>query len=146
MTRPALVDVNVLLPLLLPQHPVHAAARQWLGLQAKNTTRYALPVQLGVLRLLSQPRVMGNRALLPEAALQTWADLVDAADMQELVAPQPQHALLLRQCVAGRVATPNLWTNAWLAALAMATNSTMVTFDHGFRGFTGLQLTLLQAP
>ena len=146
MMRPALVDVNVLLPLLLPQHPAHAAARQWLGLQAKNTTRYALPVQLGVLRLLSQPRVMGNSALLPEVALQTWADLVDAADMQELVAPQPQHALLLRQCVAGRVATPNLWTNAWLAALAMATNSTMVTFDHGFRGFTGLQLTLLQAP
>ena len=146
MMRPALVDVNVLLPLLLPQHPAHAAARQWLGLQAKNTTRYALPVQLGVLRLLSQPRVMGNSALLPEAALQTWADLVDAADMQELVAPQPQHALLLRQCVAGQVATPNLWTDAWLAALAMATNSTMVTFDHGFRGFTGLQLTLLQAP
>ena len=46
MMRPALVDVNVLLPLLLPQHPAHAAARQWLGLQAKNTTRYALPVQL----------------------------------------------------------------------------------------------------
>ena len=146
MMRPALVDVNVLLPLLLPQHPAHAAARQWLGLQAKNTTRYALPVQLGVLRLLSQPRVMGNSALLPEVALQTWADLVDAADMQELVAPQPQHALLLRQCVAGRVATPNLWTDAWLAALAIATGSTMVTFDQGFRGFAGLQLTLLQAP
>ena len=146
MMRPALVDVNVLLPLLLPQHPAHAAARQWLGLQAKNTTRYALPVQLGVLRLLSQPRVMGNSALLPDVALQTWADLVDAADMQELVAPQPQHGLLLRQCVAGRVATPNLWTNAWLAALAMATHSTMVTFSHGFRGFAGLQLTLLQAP
>lgn len=146
MTQPALVDVNVLLPLLMPQHPAHAAARQWLGLQAKNTTRYALPVQLGVLRLLSQPRVMGNSALLPDVALQTWADLVDAADMQELVAPQPQHALLLRQCVAGRVATPNLWTDAWLAALAIATSSTMVTFDQGFRGFAGLQLTLLQAP
>ena len=146
MTQPALVDVNVLLPLLLPQHPAHAAASQWLGLQAKNTTRYALPVQLGVLRLLSQPRVMGNSALLPDVALQTWADLVDAADMQELVAPQPQHALLLRQCVAGRVATPNLWTDAWLAALAIATGSTMVTFDQGFRGFAGLQLTLLQAP
>lgn len=145
MTRPALVDVNVLLPLLLPQHPAHAAARRWLGLQADSALRCTLPVQLGVLRLLSQPRVMGTSALLPEAALQTWADLVDATGMQELVAPQPQHALLLRQCVAGRAATPNLWTDAWLAALAMATDSHMVTFDHGFRGYAGLQLTLLQA-
>ena len=143
MTRPALVDVNVLLPLLLPQHPAYAAARQWLGLQADNTIHYALPVQLGVLRLLSQPRVMGSSALPPEVALQTWADLVDATGMQELAAPQPQHALLLRQCVAGRVATPNLWTDAWLAALAMATDSNMITFDQGFRGYAGLQLKLL---
>ena len=47
--------------------------------------------------------------------------------------------------VLGVVPTPNLRTDAWLAALAMATDSNMVTFDHGFRGYASLQLTLLQA-
>ena len=143
MTRPALVDVNVLLPLLLPQHAAHAAARAWLGAQPFGRLRYALPVQLGVLRLLSQPRVMGSGVLPPEAALATWSALVAATGMQELHAPQPGHAALLSGAVAGRAATPNLWTDAWLAALAQALGCEMVTFDQAFRSFPGLALKLL---
>ena len=143
MTLPALVDVNVLLPLLLPQHAAHAAAAAWLGQQPAGTIRFALPVQLGVLRLLSQPRIMGSAALAPDVALHTWASLASALDMQELHAPQPGHANLLASLVAGRSATPNLWTDAWLAALASALGCEMVTFDQGFRSFQGLSLKAL---
>ena len=142
---PALVDVNVLLPLLLPQHAAHAAAAAWVADQPAGRLRFALPVQLGVLRLLSQPRVMGAGVLLPEVALRTWDELVAATGLQELQAPQPAHAALFHTLVAGRAATPNLWTDAWLAALAQAAGCEMVTFDHGFRAFSGLPLELLQA-
>lgn len=143
MTRLALVDVNVLLPLLLPQHAAHGAALAWLGQQPAGRLRFALPVQLGVLRLLSQPRVMGSGVLSPESALATWAALVDATGLLELHAPQPAHAALLQGLVAGRAATPNLWTDAWLATLAKCHGCEMVTFDNGFRSFPGLALKLL---
>ena len=143
MTRPALVDVNVLLPLLLPQHVAHATAAAWVGAQPLGRLRFALPVQLGVLRLLSQPRVMGSSALPPEVALRTWVTLVAALGMQELHAPQPTHATLLNALLAGRAATPNLWTDAWLAALTQALGCEMVTFDQGFQSFPGLALKLL---
>lgn len=142
MTRPALVDVNVLLPLLLPQHMAHAAAASWMATQSRSL-RYALPVQLGVLRLLSQPRIMGSSALAPKQALNTWNQLVTATGMQELHAPRPSHPDVLAQLIAGRDAAPNLWTDAWLAALAISLDCEMVTFDKGFRSFRGLVLTLL---
>lgn len=145
MTRPALVDVNVLLPLLLPQHAAHRSAAIWLGTQPAGRLRFALPVQLGILRLLSQPRVMGSGVMSPEAALATWVSLVAAIGLQELHALQPGHAALFSTLVAGRAASPNLWTDAWLAALAQSLDCEMVTFDQGFRSFHGLTLMLLEA-
>lgn len=144
MTRPALIDVNVLLPLLLPQHPAHSSARDWLQAQPAGIGRFSLLTQLGVLRLLSQPRVMGTAVLKPERALQTWHQLVQAVAMEEISIVPPAHAEHLRRLVAGRAATPNLWTNAWLAALALSLDCEMVTFDRGFRQFPNLRLRLLK--
>ena len=143
MTPPALVDVNVLLPLLLPQHSAHKSAAAWFREQPAGRLRYALPVQLGVLRLLSQPKVMGDGVLSPEVALATWAALVAGTGLQELHASQPGHSTQFLVAVAGREATPNLWTDPWLAALAQTRGCEMVTFDKGFRSFPGLTLKLL---
>jgi predicted nucleic acid-binding protein len=45
----------------------------------------------------------------------------------------------------GRAATPNLWTDAWLAALALTHGCEMVTFDKGFRSFKGVAVSVLDA-
>lgn len=146
MTRASLVDVNVLLPLLLPQHPAHEAAHAWLTRRPIDAVAcWAWPTQLGMLRLLSQPRVMGSAALAPARALQTWDQLVAATDLQQIADTPPAHAEHLRSLVAGRATGPNLWTDAWLAALALSLDCEIVSFDRGFRSFAGLQLTLLQA-
>jgi len=42
-----------------------------------------------------------------------------------------------------REPSPDLWTDAWLAALAEASDCEMVTFDRGFRSFSRLKLRLL---
>ncbi len=146
MTRASLLDVNVLLPVLLPQHPAHAAAHAWLMHRPSDAVAYwAWPTQLGVLRLLSQPRIMGDAALAPEQALQTWEALVAAAGLQQIADTPPAHAQHLRRLVAGRATSPNLWTDAWLAALALSLGCEMVSFDRGFRSFAGLHLNLLQS-
>ncbi len=146
MTRASLVDVNVLLPVLLPQHPAHRAAHDWLMQRPSGAlTCWSWPTQLGVVRLLSQPRVMGRAALAPVAALQTWAALVDATGLQQAAHPPPEHAQHLRELAAGRAVSPNFWTDAWLAALALSLDCEMVSFDRGFQSFAGLRLKLLQA-
>jgi uncharacterized protein len=146
MTRASLVDVNVLLPVLLPQHSAHAAAHAWLMHRPSDASTYwAWPTQLGVLRLLSQPRVMGDAALAPERALQTWDRLVAATGLQQIADTPPAHTQHPRMLVARRATSPNLWTDAWLAALALSLDCEMVSFDRDFWSFTGLHLNLLQA-
>jgi predicted nucleic acid-binding protein len=39
--------------------------------------------------------------------------------------------------------SPKLWQDAYLAAFACAGNHSLVTFDQGFRKFTGVRLILL---
>ena len=39
---------------------------------------------------------------------------------------------------------PNLWADAWLAALAQSLDYEVTTFDRGFKSFCGLKLRLLE--
>jgi predicted nucleic acid-binding protein len=54
------------------------------------------------------------------------------------------HDKLWYDNVARREPSPDLWTDAWLAALAQAHDCEMVTFDRGFRSFSKLNLHLLE--
>jgi predicted nucleic acid-binding protein len=53
------------------------------------------------------------------------------------------HAQHWRTHIEGREPSADLWTDAWLAALAQATDCEMTTFDRGFRSFAHLRLRLL---
>ena len=55
-----------------------------------------------------------------------------------------EHESRFTSLVASREATPNVWTDAWLAALAISLDYEMTTFDRGFKSFRGLKLRLLQ--
>jgi len=48
--------------------------------------------------------------------------------------------------VSSREPSPNLWTDAWLAALALSLDYEFTTFDRGFKSFRGLKLRLLEMP
>jgi len=52
----------------------------------------------------------------------------------------------LRDPIESLEPTPNLWTDAWLAALAMSLDYEMTTFDRGFKSFRELNLRLLEMP
>ena len=77
MTRASLVDVNVLLPVVLPQHPAHRAAHDWLMQRPSAAVAYwAWPTQLGVLRLLSQPPDHRLRVGIPVQPHRALAQLI----------------------------------------------------------------------
>jgi predicted nucleic acid-binding protein len=51
----------------------------------------------------------------------------------------------LDQWASREASTPRLWTDAYLAAFAIAGGLRLVTFDRGFSRFPGLDLLLLSA-
>jgi len=138
-----IADANVLLPLLLTNHPHRRVALGWWEGCRDGEVGFCLPVRMAVLRLLSNPRVMGSSVQRPEAA---WAAVEALAAEPRMVAVHevpPAHPAHWRGNVAGREPTPDLWTDAWVAGLAQASACEMVTFDRGFRSFKGLKLRLL---
>ncbi len=141
----SIADVNVFLPLLIRAHPAHRAALDWFEAQPNAGVGWSLPVKLGVLRLLCNPKVMGSDALAPTAALDVWTALAANPRLSEVNRLPADHETHLWRLLAAREPSPNVWTDAWLAALAICLSCEMVTFDRGFRAFDGVELRLLGA-
>jgi predicted nucleic acid-binding protein len=67
-----LPDVNVWLAMAVKQHPHHeAAASYWMELAGRRVW-FCRVTMLGLVRLLSQPKVMGEQALTLTRALATY--------------------------------------------------------------------------
>ncbi len=130
-----LPDVNVLFPLLVSRHAHRHKALKWFdSIHAGEATLCRL-TRLGVLRLLCTPQIMGPDVLKPENAIEALEAL--EADERVTVFQEPEGVdIILKSLVAKRVATPNLWTDAYLAAFAKAAKLQIVTFDRGFSKFT----------
>jgi predicted nucleic acid-binding protein len=138
-----IVDVNVLLPLLCERHPFQASAYAWFDGREADSTGWCLPVRLAILRHLSNDRIMGSGVLRPEESLDVWEQLAQDERMFEVTAPPLSLEHRFRSNVMGREASPKLWTDAWLAALAESLGHELVTFDRGFRNFALTSLHLL---
>jgi uncharacterized protein len=134
-----LPDINVWLALAIEEHPHHAIARAyWNDLQvsplAERNLWFCRVTMLGLVRLLSQPKVMGDRALSLSQAMSVYqgfravpgVGLLPDADSTE-------------QCFTnfiGRKELPNRFcTDAYLAAFSESTGARLVTFDEDFKRF-----------
>ena len=126
-----IVDANVFLPLLTDGHGMRVPALRWWDSCADGDAGLSLPVRMALLRLLSNSRVMGTSTLHPERAWEVVGELI--ADPRVIVIEQPpqSHARYWLASVVGRLPAPDLWTDAWLAALAQATDAEMTTTKSG---------------
>lgn len=138
-----IADANVLFPLLVQGHVAHEVARGWWDEQPDGTVGTCLLTRLAVLRLLTNRVAMNGVPVTPNEALKAWRRL--AADPRSLhVEAEPAaHEPRFVALVSGRESRPNLWTDAWLAALALSLDYEITTFDRGFKSFRGLKLCLL---
>lgn len=142
-----LPDLNVWLALVIAEHPHHAAARRyWSGMaDAMNQGQrlcFCRPTMLGLVRLLSQPKLMGDAVLNLEQAHRVYRDL--RAQPGVAFVPDTEAAdAALPHLLAANLA-PRLWTDAWLAATAQAAGLRLVTFDADFARFQLPRWTQLQ--
>ena len=143
--RPILADVNVWLATLVAGHPHHdAAARWWRGTVLPSGDRVALCrlTQLGLLRLLSNERVMGRRRLNHRLAWSAVMGTVAQPQVDFLAEPDG----IDRELADLRTrpgSSPGFWSDAYLVAFARAGRHRLATFDRGFGRFAGLDLQLL---
>lgn len=138
-----LADVNVLFALLVAGHPHHLPAWQWWQRQPDGNVGLCWLTRMAVLRLLTNTKAMGGQPVVPKAALVAWDTLSADPRCQWLDADAAQEPFL-RRFVTGRQASPNLWSDAWLAALAQSKGWQLTSFDSDFRSFPLLQFEHLK--
>jgi len=138
-----IADTNVLLPVLTDGHAHHGPAVTWWESCDDGDVGLCLPVRMAILRLLTNVRVMGSGTLTPDRAWEVVDQLLNDPRVSMIDQTPQTHTKHWQANVAGRQASPDLWTDAWLAALAQSTDCEMVTFDRGFRSFAKLKLRLL---
>lgn len=141
-----IADANVLFPLLVQGHAAHNVASRWWDEQEDGTVATCLVTRLAVLRLLTNRIAMNGTPVSPGDALDAWKQLAEDPRSVQVEHNLAGHEPRFVNLVSGREPTPNLWTDAWLAAMAMSLDCEIATFDRGFRSFRGLKLRLLTIP
>ncbi len=139
-----LVDVNVWLALVHQRHVDHLVALNWFAKRDADTAVCCRIVQLGLLRLLTNPAVMGDAVQSQEQAWSVWDRL--AQDERVIFSADPQYLeIALRRFTKSKQAGHRQWTDAYLAAFAESGELEMATFDKGFAAYPDLPVTQLIA-
>lgn len=131
-------DLNLLLYAVDESTPHHARAVGWWTEALTGLEPIGLPwvTVLGFVRLTTNPRVF-EHPLSGEAAVDIAAGWFRAPHVAPLD-PGPRHLGIARELIAASGAAGNLVTDVHLAALAIEHGATLLSADHDFARFPGL--------
>lgn len=141
MAASSFPDVNFWLALIWDGHAHAESARFWRESHPSERLLFCRLTQLSLLRLLTTKAIMGNDVLSMTEAWLIYQNCL--ADSFISFASEPdgldQHLALFAQ---GRVSSPKVWADAYLAAFAALGGYRIVTFDRAFRRWP-VELVLL---
>lgn len=137
-----LVDANVLLYAVNTDAPHHERSVRWLdgALSGSDTVAFAWVALLAFIRLSTKPELF-PAPLAVDGAM----DRVDAwlrAAPAVVVEPTVDHARIVRDLLRPLGSGGNLVNDAHLAALSIEHRCGIVSFDHDFGRFDGVDWTL----
>jgi toxin-antitoxin system PIN domain toxin len=138
-----LPDVNVWLALAVQDHPHHTQALDYWRHEAATRLWFCRVTMLGLVRLLTQPKLMGAGALDPRSALTAYERFAELPEVGLHIEPLACDEELRRILQPGL--PRRLLTDAYLAAFALSASLRLVTFDRDFERFEGLN-SLQLAP
>ena len=138
-----LADINVWLALTFDSHVHHPAAKVWFdGLPSGAMCYFCRHSQKGFLRLATNQKVFGTDAVTLPEAWQKYDTFL--SDPRVAFAEEPADLEVhWRIFTQGRSFSPQVWSDAYLAAFALTGNLEMVTFDKGFTQFPNVTCTIL---
>jgi toxin-antitoxin system PIN domain toxin len=137
-------DVNVWVAAGAPDHRAHARALRFWRDEAREELLFCRVTSLALLRLLTASAPTGGRPLTVPDAWSAYRSLRAVPGVGFAAEPPGCESVLEGWLTAGLV-TPRLWTDAYLAAFAVAGGFRLVTFDRDFARFPGLDLLLLES-
>jgi toxin-antitoxin system PIN domain toxin len=120
-------DINVWLALAAPEHIHAAVARRWWEEESGNIA-FSRFTQLGFLRLMTNAEVMDGKPLSMAAAWRVYDRLYDDERVM-FVSEPPEVEKQFRDRTSAQAASPKMWADAWLLAVAQAADGILVTFD-----------------
>ncbi|RYG32283.1 hypothetical protein EON81_20995 [bacterium] len=140
---PKLLDVNLLFALLHPRHQHTTVALSWLETQSESESLLLCRVvQMGALRLLTRPNIMGVDLLTPDAFWEGWQQMMH--DPRFAYANEPPHLeAAWRETTSKLLKGTSADTDSYLAGFARAGRFTLATFDKGFRRFADLSVEIV---
>lgn len=136
-------DLNLWLALIDPDHAHHASARRYWEHEAAAEIAFCRVTMLGLLRLLTNSRVMHGAPFTPAEAwdaYRAFAVLPEVCFVEDSLAAEKHFELRSR---APDFSAPRL-TYAWIAALASSASARVVSFDSDFTTFPDLDFLHLR--
>lgn len=133
-----LCDVNVPLALNDPEHPFHQPAMAWLETVPAGGAVICRAVQVSLLRLLTNPRVMGDAVCTNTEAWSVFEQTVQDERFTTRLGEPPELSRTFREYSNKRTRSPKLWQDAYLAAFARCAELRLVTTDADFGNFPEL--------
>lgn len=137
-----LLDANVWLALAAEAHSHHETAKEYWERRAAPVVAFCRVTHMAFLRLLTNKAVMGSHVLQPSAAWTKSTEFLALSEVRLLPEPDGLEEAWGQFCDTCR-SSPNLWTDAYLAAFSKCGVLRLVTFDKGFSKFTGLDCLIL---
>ena len=138
-----LPDANFWLALFLDKHRAHRATRAWLNQQSETVLVFCRVSQMAFLRHLTNKAIMGPNVLSQAKAWTQYETLLARDEVTFL--PEPQGLeIRWRDYTQSDQPANKLWTDAYLAAFAMAHGLQVLTFDRGFTRYTGTDHQILE--
>lgn len=131
-----LPDVNFWLALVSARHIHNSIAVQWFAQLGVADAAMCRITQMGLLRLLTNARVMGADVIGQSAAWDVYLQLMSDSRVRFLSEPADIEAAWRKLTRKAHPAT-NVWTDAYLLAFADLSELQVVTFDQAFRRLAG---------
>jgi hypothetical protein len=126
-------DVNVWIALTYERHAHHLAARNWFQtLEREARLFFCRFTQIGFLRLLTNEAVMGEDGVMGQGeAWKVYDRWIEDGRVMFIDEPRGLEGIF-RSMSRLRQPAPKDWADSYLAAFAIVSELTLVTFDQGF--------------
>jgi uncharacterized protein len=137
-----LPDINVWVALASDRHVHHDRAKAWFEGVEANSAAFCRVTQMGFLRLITNPHVMGEDVVKQKQAWEIYAALSRDSRIYfaEESAGLEDEWRRISHTASGSSGT---WTDTYLAAFASIRGIKVVSFDNGFKKLIGNAATIL---
>ena len=126
-----LPDVNVWLALASRRHVHAGSAAAWLGSIVSGDVIFCRVTQMGLLRLLTNPKVMGTDVLSQLQAWRVYDRMLSDPRMDFSAEPSGLEKIRRPETRSARDGH-RVWTDSYLSAFAQSSEMRLVSFDKVF--------------